>query len=145
MTTLILGDQFRVLSWMQQKVDAPRFFEPKAIGWERGGQIVCGVVFEQWSGPNIFMHVAIEDGAVVTRRSLKLAFAYPFTHLNCSRITGLVRADNLKAQRFDEHLGFRLEGRLRSAATDGTDMLVYGMLRNECRWLGVNDGALAQN
>jgi L-amino acid N-acyltransferase YncA len=146
MRNILVDNQKRVLAWMARKVDAPFFSaDAKAIGWEAGGVLIGGVVFELWSGPNIYMHVAVEDGAVVTRKDLRIAFAYPFQHLNCKRITGLVRADNLKAQRFDEHLGFRLEGRMRQAAADGTDMLVYGMLSDECRWLGVKNGALAHN
>jgi RimJ/RimL family protein N-acetyltransferase len=130
---------------MAAKVDAPFFFpDAKGVGWESDGVLVGGVVFEQYNGLNIFMHVAIEDGAVVTRKDLRIAFAYPFVHLGCKRITGLVRADNARAQRFDEHLGFRQEGALRQAAADGTDMVVYGMLKEECRWIGGNNGTLAQ-
>jgi RimJ/RimL family protein N-acetyltransferase len=72
----------------------------------------------------------------MTKDYLFRCFAYPFLQLNCRRITGLVRADNFVAQKFDEHLGFRREGLLREACDDGTDMILYGMLKNECRFIG---------
>jgi RimJ/RimL family protein N-acetyltransferase len=46
-----------------------------------------------------------------------------------------VREDNLDAQRFDEHLGFKREGLVRRGADDGTNLILYGMLKEECRWL----------
>ena len=138
MKRVILDDQQRVLSWVGKKIDAPNFAgDAKAIGWEVDGELQGGVVFENWNGPNIYMHVAINEGCVVTRSDLRIAFAYPFVQLKCNRITGLVRVDNRRAQRFDEHLGFRVEGRLRHAHADGTDMFVYGMVKEDCRWVGV--------
>jgi RimJ/RimL family protein N-acetyltransferase len=50
-------------------------------------------------------------------------------------VTGLVRVDNIEARRFDENLGFVQEGIIRRGADDGTDMILYGMLKEECRWL----------
>ena len=55
--------------------------------------------------------------------------------VGCRRVTGLVHDNNHDARRFDEHLGFKQEGVLRKAAPDGDDMIVYGMLREECRWI----------
>ena len=84
------------------------------------------------------MHVvAVPGKRWMTKDFLWRCFAYPFIQLQCNRITGLVRVDNLAAQKFDEHLGFVKEGLLRKAAKDGTDYIVYGMLREECRWLEI--------
>lgn len=139
MKTILLDCRDRVLLWVGEKVDAGSFADDaQAIGWEKNGELVAGVVFEKWDGPNIFMHVAVTEGMVVTKRDLRIVFSYPFTHLKCNRVTGLVRVDNIKAQRFDEHLGFVREGQLRQAHSDGTDMYVYGMTSKECRWIGVN-------
>jgi RimJ/RimL family protein N-acetyltransferase len=43
--------------------------------------------------------------------------------------------DNTQAQKFDEHLGFVREGVLRKACKDGTNIILYGMLRDECRFI----------
>ena len=73
----------------------------------------------------------------MTKDFLFRSFAYPFIQLDCHRVTGLVRADNMEARRFDEHLGFKQEGVIRKGAADGTDMILYGMLKEECRFLGI--------
>jgi RimJ/RimL family protein N-acetyltransferase len=82
------------------------------------------------------MNVAI-DGGRIGKGILREAFAIPFERLKCTRVSGLVRADNLAAQRFDEHLGFKREGVIRQGDDDGCDLIVYGMLKSECRWLGI--------
>lgn len=135
---LIVWDQRqRVIDFMASRVDAERFSDDaQAIGLESGGGIVAAVVYEGKSGANILMHVA-SDGSRhwMTPAYLAACFRYPFVQLGCNRITGLVRADNIDAQRFDEHLGFKREGQLRAACTDGMDLIVYGMLKSECRFI----------
>jgi len=42
---------------------------------------------------------------------------------------------NMRARRLVEGAGFVLEGLVRSAAPDGGDVLIYGMLKEECRWV----------
>jgi RimJ/RimL family protein N-acetyltransferase len=54
--------------------------------------------------------------------------------LGVQRVTGYVPASNAAALRFDRHLGFVEEGRLREALPGGEDVIVLGMLKRECRW-----------
>lgn len=147
MKTVIYGQDARVCTWVALRVDEESF-GPGAvsIGLEEHGELIAGVVFNMYTGPSISMHVAAIPGRRwMTREFLWRCFAYPFIQLNCNRITGLVRVDNTSAQRFDEHLGFKKEGLIRRACTDGTDMILYGMLKDECRWLGVRHGTVAHN
>jgi hypothetical protein len=51
--------------------------------------------------------------------------------LEVPRVTGLIRAENLNAQRFVSRLGFQYEGRMRKAFPDGGDLMLYGLLREE--------------
>ncbi len=69
------------------------------------------------------------------REAMYRFFAYPFLQVGCTRVTGLVAANNQVARAFDEHIGFVYEGTLRRGMPDGTDLTVYGMLRDECRWI----------
>lgn len=105
-----------------------------AIGLESDGDLVSGVVYNFYTGPDIAMHVVGVGPTWLSRSYLRAAFKYPFVQLGCRRVTGYVPASNSRAQRFDEHLGFQREGLLRHALPDD-DVIVYGMLREECRWL----------
>jgi RimJ/RimL family protein N-acetyltransferase len=138
MKTVIYGQDKRVIDWVSERVNEFDFGNASGIGLEEDGELIAGVVFNLYTGPSISMHVAAVPGKRwMTKEYLWRCFAYPFLQLKCRRITGLVRADNYDAQRFDEHLGFKREGVMREACDDGTDMIVYGMLRDECRFLGI--------
>jgi RimJ/RimL family protein N-acetyltransferase len=139
MKEVVCGQNERVLKWVGDRIDETDFGPgSKGIGLQENGELIAGVAYNMYTGASICMHVAAVPGKRwMTREYLWACFAYPFLQLKCNRVTGLVRVDNFVAQKFDEHLGFVIEGRLRRAATDGTDMYIYGMLREECRWLGV--------
>jgi RimJ/RimL family protein N-acetyltransferase len=133
----IVWDQAeRVMRFVAERVGEPEFHGYSAIGLERDGELVAGVVYEQHTGPNVMMHVASDGSRYwMTPAYMAACFRYPFLQLEVNRVTGLVRSDNAAAQRFDEALGFKPEGVLREAASDGTDMILYGMLKRECRYL----------
>jgi len=139
MKTTIYGQEERVVPWVGQRIDEDRFgTDCIALGLEEDGELIAGVVYNWYTGPSISIHVAAEPGRRwLNRDFLFRVFAYPFLQLSCNRVTGLVRVDNLDAQRFDEHLGFVREGIIRQGAEDKTDFILYGMLKDECRWLEI--------
>ena len=141
MKTTIYGQDARVLDFMAEHLsDCDLPADSVTLGVESNGELIAGVAFENYTKTNISIHVAALDGRHwLSRDFLFRVFAYPFLQLNCHRVTGLVRVDNIKAQRLDEHLGFVREGVLRRGATDGTDYIIYGMLKEECRWLKVKN------
>jgi len=138
MKTAIYGQEDRIIPWVGSRIDEDQFGDAVAIGLEEDGELIAGVVFNLYIGPSIMMHVAAVPGRRwMTRDYLYRCFAYPFLQVKCNRITGLVREDNLDAQRFDEHLGFKREGLIRRGANDGSNLILYGMLKEECRWLEI--------
>jgi len=110
-----------------------------AIGLERDGELIAGVVFDHFNGRSISMHVAGEGGHWMTRGYAKACFGYVFNQLKVKKVIGLVDSANLAARRYDEHLGFRLESVITDAGREG-DLLIYTMTAGECRWLGEKHG-----
>lgn len=104
-----------------------------AIGQERSGKIVAGVLYEDFNHANVVCHIAGE-GNWATRRFLRIIFDYPFRQLGVKRITVPVAQSNAKCRRFVEHLGFTLEATLHDAHPDG-HLFIYRMMAHECRWL----------
>lgn len=89
-------------------------------------------VFSAYTGTNIDMHIAARPKSHWLSRSyFNAAFELPFLVLEVPRVTGLIRAENLDAQRFVSRLGFQYEGRMRKAFPDGGDLVLYGLLREE--------------
>ncbi len=100
-------------------------------------KMVAGVVYNEFNGANINMHVA-SDGSRrwMNRKYLWTCFDYPFNQCKVKRITGLVGEGNKEARAFDDHIGFELETRLEDAHPTGA-MLVYVMRKPQCRWLNI--------
>jgi RimJ/RimL family protein N-acetyltransferase len=139
MKRLVYGQNKRICEWVGPQIDIQQFdADAVAIGVEEDGVLIAGTVFNNYTGASIDMHVAAISGKRwATPTVLCCAFAYPFAQLKCNRVTGPVREDNLVSRRFVEHLGFKQEGLMRRGCEDGTNLILYGMLREECRWLGV--------
>jgi RimJ/RimL family protein N-acetyltransferase len=89
--------------------------------------------FERWTGEDIEVHYTGERG-FLTRAFLRALARYVFVQLGCRRITGRIPSDRPLAARLGLKLGFTHEGTLRKAH-NGTDILIFGMLKEECRWL----------
>lgn len=108
----------------------------QGIGLANDGELIAGVLYDDWNGSNIWMHVAAVPGRRwLTRDYLKFCFGYPFTQLGCRRVSGWVEASNHDARRFDEHLGFKEEAVLKQAGRNGDDVIIYVMYREDCRYV----------
>ena len=99
--------------------------------------LVAGVLFSDYNLASIQMHVAAEPGARwLTKSYLGFCFQYAFNQAKVNKVLGFVGSKNLQAQKFDEHLGFRLEASIEGAHIDG-GLLIYSMTRAQCRWLTI--------
>ena len=136
MKTIVYNEDALIVPWVAERIHETDFGACSSIGQIEDGQVICGVVYNWYLGSSVAMHVAAEPGKRwLTREFLYAVFAYPFLQLNCNRVTGMVRVDNWKARKLDEHLGFVQEGIVRQLTHDKTDMILYGMLKDECRWI----------
>ena len=104
------------------------------IGVEKNGELVGGVVFNEYNGPNINMHCASTDKRWLSKEALRFFFAYPFEQVKVKRITALVGEKNDKSIKLIEGVGFRYETKLSDAHPTG-DLLVYVMNKKDCKWL----------
>lgn len=126
-----------VLPFMHSRI--PGFAESRGmqvIGLRRDGELVAGSVYEGFNGHNCWVHLAaVPGGHWLNRMFLRAAFRYVFVQLGCSRLSGYVNASNMEARRFDEHIGFKEEARLKGAASDGGDVILYVMWQGDCRYV----------
>jgi len=136
--SLVYGDDARVAKWVGERARVQEFGPCTAIGIARDGRLVAGVVYNRYSGPNVEASIASDWPGWWTRGNLFALFWYPFGQLGCRRITAVTRAGNDRAQRMLAKMGFKAEGRCRHAFWDD-DGIVYGMLAEECRWIGGAD------
>lgn len=135
----LVYDVPRVAAFVRARLPGMRLAEDMvAIGLERAGHLVAGVLYEGINPHNAWMHVAAEPGGRwLTREYLRACFAYPFKVCGVRRVSGYVNERNRDSVRFCEHLGFREEAILRGAASDGGSVIVMVLWREECRFLEV--------
>ena len=131
--SLIVGPG--VVEWVAKRTNEfGNFGCANGIGWKRD-DIVAGVVYANWNGPNVECHIA-SDGSRkwLNRMYLWAMFDYPFCQLKAKRITVCIGEGNSDSRRFVEHLGVTRETTLSRAHPTG-DLLVYRMFSEECEWI----------
>ena len=132
--SLVIGPS--IVKWVATRTNEfGDFGSSNAIGWEKDGRLVAGVVYAQWNGPNVVCHIASDRSRRwATREYLWTIFDYPFSQLKCKRITVEVGEGNYDSRRFVEHLGFKLEATLAGAHPTG-ELRIYRLWRDECKYL----------
>lgn len=134
---LLTHQDARLLGWLAQRLKIE--MSPQACKWVAGldaGGIVWVAAYSHFSSAACELTIAT-DGSKrwASRRALRLIFGIPFMQWKMRRVSGLVRANNSEAIDMAERLGGTLEGRARCAFDGDIDGLIYGMLREECRWV----------
>jgi len=105
-----------------------------AIGLEDEGQLIAGCVYSEYRGHSIHVSMASTTPRWATKSTLALFFGYPFLQLKCKRLTAYTGKSMANVRAFLTRLGFTQEGVIREGFADD-DCVVYGMLRDECRWI----------
>lgn len=143
MRRIVIGQE--VVEWVAKRAELSSCGDAVGFGMEQDGQLIGGVMFNEYNGVNMNAHIA-SDGSKrwLTRELLWMVSDYAFNQAKVKRLTGLVGEGNKEAQLFDEHLGFRLETTLADAHPTG-DLLVYVMRREDCRWLGLRHESISKD
>ncbi|MCE7797851.1 GNAT family N-acetyltransferase [Sphingobium sufflavum] len=143
MLRLLLNDGNGLIAWAERVIGIRFFPDARAIGWGVNDDVAApdadirGVaVYDRWTETDCHVHLASNGtGLFGAKAFLAAGFAFPFVEADRRRVTGLVPADNARALRLNQHLGFRQEGVMRNAGPSGQDIIVLGMLRSECRFI----------
>jgi hypothetical protein len=120
--------------WTAKRVNGA-FFEggATAIGLERDGKLVAGVMYENWNGKSLMAHMAVEGR--LTRDFIGAIFTYPFITCGVNKIICPISAKNSKSIKLVLNMGFICEGKIADAHPDG-DVAFYTLTRANCRFIG---------
>lgn len=139
-----LTDQFpdKLLAWAARRLGTNGWSDdaiPFGIIEDRHGQrplVRAVIVINAIYGANCRVHIA-SDGSRrwATRDILIRLSAFIHYAINVRRIETVIAADNVKAQIAALKIGFRVDGRTRYGADDGTDGIILAMIREENPWL----------
>ena len=99
------------------------------------------IVYRHITDKNLEMMVALPHGGrSVSREFVHRMFHYPFVQLRLPHISTVADEANTASIELTLHVGFTIEGRLRRIF-NGRDGIIFGMCRDECRWIGPRFGA----
>lgn len=136
MTTRLISNPARVYDFVSQYMPMAMVAGMKGVGLEKDGELIAGALYEGFNGQNVWAHLAGKPGKRwMNREFLWYGFHYPFNEMGVKRISGYVNASNTEARRLNEHFGYQEEARLKGAAPDGGDVILYVMWRENCRFL----------
>lgn len=136
MTTRLISNPARVYDFVSQYMPMAMVAGMKGVGLEKDGELIAGALYEGFNGQNVWAHLAGKPGKRwMNRQFLWYGFHYPFNEMGVKRISGYVNASNTEARRLNEHFGYQEEARLKGAAPDGGDVILYVMWRENCRFL----------
>ena len=125
----MIVDDNRVLAFVSERCGV-NFLPPvTALGIEKDGKIIAGVVFNFFESADVHISVA---GQGWTRQFLKDVGHYVFDILKSERMTALTEQPSVV--RLAERLGGKVEGCLRSHYGRGRDAFVVGFLAEEYKF-----------
>jgi RimJ/RimL family protein N-acetyltransferase len=118
--------------------------DARCIGWVSDHKLVMAVTFQAFLGKTAQIHVAMVPGWHFTPRAmLREVFHYAFDTAKLEMLLGVVNSKNVRAMRWDMHLGFRELHRLPGMHDDGGDIVLLGMKKAECRYLALREEPVA--
>lgn len=135
---LVFSASAQVAEWTRERIPGVTDWGLcSAIGICEGGAPLAGVVYSNYRpGLCMDMSVAAQPKARwLTVAVLAQIFRYPFVQMDVGRVQSFIPEGNERSESLCRRLGFTAEGRMREGWYDGRDLLIYGMLRRECRWL----------
>lgn len=109
------------------------FLGGSCIGVEKNGNLVGGVIYDNYNGASVCMHVAGDNKYWMTRTFLAYAFWYPFVQLKVNKVLAITGSKN-PALSFHKNIGFIEECRITGAHQDGA-LVILTMSRHQCRFL----------
>lgn len=94
-----------------------------------------GVVgFDEWTPNSVRAHMAV-DTPIAWRSLVGPAFRYPFEECGKTLILAVVNSDNTRSTNLVREFGFREVHRVSNGWSNGVDLLMFQMHRDECRFL----------
>lgn len=112
----------------------------RLIGWVVDDQIHLVVGLNGFIGKVCQMHVAMAPGHEFSPRAmLDFVFKTAFITLDCWKVLGVVNSNNVKAMKYDLHLGFREVLRFPRMHDDGGDIVLLEMNADECKYIQMLD------
>lgn len=101
-------------------------------------EFVAGIVVSNYRLTDCEVSMAAETPNWARKQVMRTIFEYIFNTMGCVRCTCIVKNERAsrRTRRFLQGIGFALEGNLRRAYDGHHGALIYGLLAEDCQFLG---------
>jgi len=124
----------RYLEYATQLTGTKDFGSCKTLAfWDDG--LMAVLVYNALDEGNCGISIATSSPKWCTKSALKVIFGFPFIQLGLNRVTATIRESNEKSLSLVQRLGFIPEGEMKQYYENGESAMIYGMLKDDCRWL----------
>lgn len=118
-------------AWLE--IDREYFGKCSTISVWSGDKISAIAVYSSFNDINCEITVAANSKWWARKDVINVLLKYPFDQLGCQRTTLLIRESNQPVLQLAEKIGFTREGCLRQFYPDGSNCIVFGLLKSERR------------
>lgn len=123
------------IDYVSRLTGTVNFGKCKTIAFWNDKKLMAVALYNMLDESNVSLSLATTNPKWCTRKVIKVIADYPFNQLGLNRVTAVIRESNTKSISLTERIGFTKEGELRQYYKDGESAMIYGMLKDECRWL----------
>jgi len=109
--------------------------------WDRGlvsvndaGEVGGGVIFDNFTLTSCTVHIAIENPLILRAGFFNEVARFLFDVCEREVLLGITPGDNVKALRFNRHVGWEEIARIPNGQDHGVDLVIQTMRPDQCRW-----------
>ena len=128
--------------WIHARAECVLAADTKGVVAYKDGKIVAIVALDSWAHNSVHIHLAIEDPHVLRHGLREEVFNYIFNDCDKGVIIGVTPASNVKALRFNKHIGFEEVFRLKDGFEVGIDFVVTEYRKENCKFIRKEDGQI---
>ena len=128
--------------WIKERAQCVRCEDTVGMTAYCDGELVGAVAFDTWSYNSCVIHIAFEDFLTFKHGWPEAVFGYIFNQCDKGVIIGHTPASNVKALRFNKHIGFVELCRIKDGYEEGIDVVIQEYRKENCKYIRNEDGQI---
>lgn len=126
--------------WVQEAAECAYCDDMNGIVMYRDGNLVAAIVLESWSYNSVTIHIRVDDPLVFKHGFAEECYDYIFNKCEKGVLIGVTPANNVKALKFNHHIGLNEIYRIKDGYAIGVDYVVQEARKENCKYLRKENG-----
>lgn len=126
--------------WIQEAAECAYCDDMNGIMCYRDGNLVAGILLESWSHNSVTIHIRVDDPLVFKHGFAEECYEYIFVTAERGVLIGITPANNVKALKFNKHIGLNEIYRIKDGYAVGIDYVVQEARKEDCKYLRNRNG-----